>query len=143
MAIILAVFLLLTGAYLLFGTERAFEPGSYRPSLAWCLTMAVLGLPPALLGGWLCARVAASAKAVIALAILVVVLGLLMAVPTLSSPQNTSPRPANVPNMEAMMKAQTPPWIAFLNPVIGVVGVMVGGRSRRAGVATPSPQAAA
>ena len=50
-----AVFILLTSAYYAFGTERAFEPGSYKTSLAWCITSIVLGIPAALLGGWILA----------------------------------------------------------------------------------------
>jgi hypothetical protein len=129
-AMTVAVFVLLTGAYLMFGTDRAFEPGSYTTSLAWCLTSLVLGVPAAILGGWLCSKIAVSAKAIPALSVLVAVLGLLMAVPTLNPPKADAVRPANVPNMEAMMKAQTPAWVAFLNPVIGVGGVLIGGRRR-------------
>lgn len=124
----LVVFVLLTSAYFAFGTERAFEPGSYKTSLAWCLTSLVLGIPAALLGGWVCARVARSPKAVTALVVLVAILGLLSVIPTLSPPPVGETRAANVPNLEAMTKARTPPWVAMLNIVVGVGGVLIGGR---------------
>jgi len=124
----LVVFVLLTSAYFAFGTERAFEPGSYKTSLAWCLTSLVLGIPAALLGGWVCARVATSPKAVTALVVLVAILGLLSVIPTLSPPPVGETRAANVPNLEAMTKARTPPWVALLNIVVGVGGVLIGGR---------------
>jgi uncharacterized membrane protein YeaQ/YmgE (transglycosylase-associated protein family) len=123
-----AIFILLTSAYFAFGTERAFEPGSYKTSLAWCITSLVLGIPAALLGGWICARVAASHKAVTALVLVVALLGLLIAIPTFSATPVTEPRAANVPNLEAMTKAQTPPWVALLNVVFGVSGVLIGAR---------------
>lgn len=125
-----AVFLLLTSAYLAFGTERAFEPGSYKTSLAWCLTSLVLGIPAAVLGGWICARVALSPKAVTALLVVVAILGLLVAIPTFSTPAAPEARPANVPNLVAMNKAQTPPWVALLNIVVGVGGILIGSRRK-------------
>jgi peptidoglycan/LPS O-acetylase OafA/YrhL len=125
---VVAVFILLTAAYLAFGTERAFEPGSYKTSLAWCLTSLLLGIPAALLRGWVCARIAVSPKAVASLVVVVAILGLLVAVPTFSSPPVVEARGANVPNLEAMTKAKTPPWVALLNVVVGVGGVLIGGR---------------
>jgi len=141
-AMALAVFVLLTGAYLAFGTERAFEPGTYRTSLAWCLTSLVLGIPPALLGGWVCARIGASHKAVVALAVLVALAGLAIAIPTLKSEPGVLMRSGDVSNLEAMGRAQTPSWVAFLNPVIGVFGVLVGGRKRSHAKPTSPPSAA-
>jgi hypothetical protein len=64
------------------------------------------------------------------LAVLVLVLGLAFAIPVLQQAPVTEPRTASVGNMEAMGKARQPPWAALLNPVIGVIGVLVGGRRR-------------
>lgn len=67
-----------------------------------------------------------------ALAGLVIVLGLLTAIPVLMA---NDPRPnvrdASVGNMEAMMNARQPAWIALLNPLIGAVGVMLGSRMKK------------
>jgi hypothetical protein len=128
LSMMVAVFILLTAAYFAFGTERAFEPGSYRTSFIWCIASLVLGLPAAVLGGWICSRIAASSWAVSALVFLVVALGALIAVPTFSSQPAATPRPADVPNLEAMTKAQTPSWVALLNIVVGAGGVYLGGR---------------
>lgn len=126
-----AVFVTLTAAYLAFGTERAFEPGSYRTSLVWCLTSLVLGVPSAAAGGWVCAKLAKTPGAVTALMVVVVVLGVALAVPTLLVKPTEDSRSANVPNLEAMAKAQTPAWVAFLNPLVGAVGVLLGSRLAR------------
>jgi len=36
-----------------------------------------------------------------------------------------------VNNMLAMQNAKTPVWLLFLNPVIGVAGVMAGSKMKR------------
>jgi hypothetical protein len=53
-----------------------------------------------------------------------------MAIPTLSPPSDNTllVRDASIGNLQAMEHAQTPPWIAFLNPVIGAAGVLLGAR---------------
>ena len=59
-------------------------------------------------------------------------LGLLSAIPVFmtSNPAEAKIRAGAVGNMEAMMNAKQPTWIALLNPLIGVAGVMIGGRYR-------------
>jgi len=58
----------------------------------------------------------------------VIVLGLALAIPTVTQREGLAPRPATVGNMEAMQQARTPPWVAFLNPLVGALGVLLGGR---------------
>ncbi|MDF1544083.1 MAG: hypothetical protein P1R58_03155 [bacterium] len=65
-------------------------------------------------------------KAAKFLAGLVLLLGLAMAIPTLSAPERDLTRSGEVALMDAMQTAHQPTWIAFLNPVIGAVGVMIG-----------------
>jgi len=67
------------------------------------------------------------------LAIVVFVLGLLLAIPSVIA-HRTNPnevRVGAVSNMEAMQKAKEPIWVPFTFPIIGVVGVLVGSRLRR------------
>jgi hypothetical protein len=130
LALALLVFASFSGAYLLMGADRAFRPGSYQVSAAWVATSILLGLAAAVVGGWVAARIAGNnRRAVTGLAGLVLVLGLLMAIPVLTQSAGTnSVRTGDVPNMRAMQAAQQPAWVALLNPVIGVIGVLLGGR---------------
>jgi hypothetical protein len=125
------VFVLLSSAYLGMGTERAFQPGSYEVSVAWLAVMLMVSALAAVVGGKVCRLIARGDRAVYALGGLVLVLGLLSAIPALTATgAEPKPRTGDVANLEAMMNAKQPAWVALLLPVIGVAGVFVGGRSR-------------
>ena len=98
----------------------------------WIVVSIALSLIAAIVGGVVCSAIAKNPRAVLALAGLVLVLGLLSAIPALTTPgaNETKVRTSDVGNMEAMMNAKQPAWIALLNPLIGVAGVMIGGRFR-------------
>lgn len=125
------VFSTFSGLYLAIGADGAFKPGTYDVSMLWIAVSSVLNIVAALAGGIVCASIARGGKAPLALAALVIVLGLVSAVMIMQTPPSNEPRTADVPNMEAMMKARTPLWVAFLNPVIGAVGALAGARMRR------------
>lgn len=125
------VFALFTGAYLSMGADKAFQPQSYDPSMLWIIVSFVLGLIAAVIGGVVCAAIAKRPRPVTALALAVVVLGVLLAFPTIAAAPDPAPRTGDVPNLEAMTKARTPAWVAFANPVVGAVGVMLGGAMMR------------
>jgi len=125
------VFVTFSGLYLAFGADGAFEPGTYDVSTLWLASSTVLNIVAALAGGLTCALIARGGRAPVALALFVLVLGLLMAIPVLQAPVASEPRSAEVPNMEAMMNARTPVWVALLTPVIGAVGVLAGAALRR------------
>ena len=129
------VFFVFSAIYFFIGADRAFRPGSYEPSMLWILIMFVVGFLAAVLGGWVSVKVAANLQGPKWLAVLVIVLGILFALPSLLAKPSKEPRPAGLSNMEAMKKAQTPAWVALSNPVIGVAGVWVGGWRRRGGSA--------
>ena len=126
------VFTTFSGAYLVMGADRAFQPGSYAPSMLWLILSVVLGFLAAWVGGVVCARIGGSGRAPKVLAAVVVVLGLLMALPALNPA--TDPRPTvragTVGNMEAMSNARQPVWMALLIPIIGAAGALVGGRGK-------------
>lgn len=129
LAMFVVLFVTFTGAYLAMGTERAFKPGVYDVSMLWVVMSFAVSISAAVLGGVVCAAVAGRRSGpVMVLAILVLVLGLLMAIPTLGAKTDPGPRSGDVPNLEAMTKAQTPAWIALLNPLIGAAGVAAGGK---------------
>ena len=131
--IALLIFLLFSLAYLGMGTNRAFNPGTFNPSLFWIVISFFLGFVAALVGGYTCATIAKSKRAAQVLAAVVFVIGILVAIPVLTSVDNRpNVRVGSVPNMEAMQKARTPGWVALMNPLIGAVGVMVGAGIRQA-----------
>lgn len=122
------VFVSFTAAYLALGADGSFKPGTYDVSTMWIAVSSVLSLIAAILGGWIAVLIARSATPPKVLAGLVLVLGLLMAIPAfLSSGQPAPPaRTADVGNLDAMMKARTPPVLALITPLIGAAGVMLG-----------------
>ena len=126
------VFLTFSGAYLALGPDRAFQPGSYEVSMLWNVLSVVLGFVAAVIGGMICAMIAKDSRGPKSLAVLVLVLGIAFAIPVLRQSPVSETRTADVGNMEAMGKARQPPWAALLNPVIGMLGVMAGGRRRSA-----------
>jgi len=124
------VFLTFSGAYLALGPDRAFLPGSYDASILWNVLSVVLGFAAAVIGGMVCMMIAKDARGPKWLAVLVFVIGIAFAIPVLRQSPGSEPRPAGLSMMEAMGKARQTPWTALLNPVIGVLGVLVGGRGR-------------
>ena len=128
----LFVFLTFTAAYLAMGPNHAFKPGIYDVSLRWAALSFVLSLIAAIVGGYVCTLIARSTRAAQVLAGIVIVLGILVAIPVLTG-SDTRPnvRPREVPNLQAMQNARTPKWVAILNPIVGAVGVLVGAGIRQ------------
>jgi hypothetical protein len=67
----------------------------------------------------------------ILLVALVVVLGLVSAVPALYAVETTAVRTGEISNLQAMMNAKEPKWVSVLLPVIGVIGVVIGGKTKK------------
>lgn len=127
LVMLVTVFVTFTLAYAVLGTGGAFQEGSYDVTTLWVIVSIVLGLAAAIAGGVVCASIARSATPPRVLAGVVVVLGLLMAVPALRQAGPVpEPRPETMGNMEAMMSARQAEWLALLNPIIGGVGVLIG-----------------
>jgi hypothetical protein len=127
------IFLTFSLAYLGMGSNRAFNPGSFDPSLFWIVISFFLSFVAALIGGYTCATIAKSRRAVHVLAGLVFVIGIIVAIPVLTSGDpRRNVRTGDVPNLEAMTKARTPGWVALMNPLIGAVGVIVGAGLKQA-----------
>ena len=129
----LLVFGTFTLAYLAMGTDGAFKPSSYDVTPLWLATSFALGLLAAVVGGFVCASIAKGTKAPAILAGAVLVLGLLMAIQVLTAPAADSPkvRSSEVGNMDAMMSAEQPAWVALLNPFVGVAGTLLGASFKR------------
>lgn len=124
------VFATFSAAYLVIGTEGAFQPGSFEVSTLWIVVSVILSVVAALVGGWVCARIGRRRAAAIALAAVVVVLGL--AVAAMEFTHSGEPVPAarsgEIGNLEAMQSAQQPAWLTLLNPLLGAAGVLLGAR---------------
>jgi hypothetical protein len=129
----LLIFATFTGLYLAIGADRAFLPDSYLPSPTWITASIILGFLAAMVGGYVAFAIGRTATAPRALAGVALLIGLFSAYPALMPAEN-DPRPnvrtGEVSNMEAMMNARQPAWIALLNPVIAVAGILYGGRRR-------------
>lgn len=131
-----AVMTTLSVAFVAMGADRAFEPGTFEVTALWVLVSAVSSFGAAILGGYVAARIGRGPRVAVLLAVVVVILGVILAIPALDAPEPGRPRTGEVGNAEAMMNAQQPPFVSFLNPVIGAVGVMIGGRLRKARAAS-------
>src|SRR5262249_48843667 len=105
------------------GVDRLFEPGSFRSQTVVHVAAIVIGIVIAIIGGAVCQRSGRSHRPVIVLAALVLVFGLGEALANRNKP-DAGPRPANMPLREAVTHGREPDWLAFLNPFIGVVGVL-------------------
>ena len=127
--VVMATFMVAVPA---LGTERVLAPGTYFPSPLWLVVSFALGLLAAIVGGWVCALIARAPKPPVALAVLVVVLGLVSAVFQMVSPdERPTVREGEVSMAEAMQNARQPAWVAFLNPLVGAAGVLFGARLGR------------
>ena len=131
-AMFAAIFLAFSGLYQALGQELSFQPGSYEPSVLWTVVSFALGLLASVLGGYVCARIARAATPPKVLAGVVLVIGLLSAVPVLMAAATPAEaRTGEVGNMDAMTRAKQPVWVAVANPFLGAVGVLLGARLRR------------
>lgn len=127
------IFILFTTLYLILGAEGAFQPGNYQASTTWLVLSTILGLIAAVIGGLVCVMIAKDHKAAIWLAGLVLVLGIILAIPSLNVPYDemNKVREGNVDNIEAMQNAKQPPIALILNPIIGAIGVIAGSRLKK------------
>lgn len=120
--------------YTIMGPDWSFKPGSYQASTSWIVTGFIVLLITGIIAGLICALIAKGGKAPLVLAGVILVLGIgLSAVAVSMKPHTNEVRTGNVPNMEAMSKAENPMWVIFLGPVVGAVGAVIGGKLRRNG----------
>ncbi len=119
--------------YTVMGANWSFKPGSFHASTRWTAMQFAVVFVTAAIAGLVCAIIAKGGKAPLVLAVVVLLIGFaLAAAHTAKQPPETNEmRTANTPNMEAMVKARHPVWVVFLGPVIGAVGVVIGGKLRR------------
>src|SRR5437868_11268918 len=116
--------------YTVIGPDQAFKPRLFLASNKWIAISFVIIFITGTIAGLICAAIAKGGKAPLALAIVVIVLGLLLAIPAMMKAQANAKlvRGRNVPQMEAAQKAYWPTWTPFTFPIISAIGVLVGGR---------------
>ena len=120
-----------TALYAVLGTERSYQPNSYEVSMLWIVSTFILGLFAAVFAGWMCYLISRSKGAVKVLAGIVLVLGLAMGIFQIVNSKPETLREGEVSREEAMEKSQAPLWVAFLNPMIGVIGILIGGSLKK------------
>jgi hypothetical protein len=132
-AMFVLISIVLMGGFLLMGTDWSFKPNSFEASNAWITMGLVANLIIGIVGGLICALIARGGKAPLALAIVVFALGLLLAIPSVVAHKANAGlvRSGNVTQAEAMQKANEPIWVPFTFPVLGAIGVLIGGKLKR------------
>lgn len=114
--------------YFGLGLDWILEPGSYDATLRWSIIGVTIGLVGAIVGGLTCSLIARRSLAVKCLAAAFLVLGGLHAASVLfSAPADHGPRPADEPADVTREKLSEPTWVAITNPIVGFVGVIIGG----------------
>ena len=128
----IVLFVLMTISWFVVGADGAFKPGVWEVTATWLFLMVAGGFVAALAGGYTTAWISPDPRAVRVLIGIVVVLGIVSVLPVLTGSATPAelPRPEALPMFEAMANGQQPTWLALLNPIIGVVGVVVGARMK-------------
>ena len=134
-AMFVLAFIAFTCAYLIVGSDVAFKPGIYEASTTWIGIAFVINVVVSIIGGLICALIAKGGRAPLALAIIVIVLGFVVAVLDMNKGKLNAVmvRTAGTPQMEAIQKAFWPVWVPFTFPITGAIGVLIGGRLKRRG----------
>jgi hypothetical protein len=130
-SIFVFVFLTFTALYLALGPVQTFVPGKFDVTMTWIVPSVALSIVCGIAGGFVCSKIGADSRAVTWLAIVVFVLGALMALGVIFAELPPNERAADLSNMEAMMQARQPVWLAIANPIIGALSVLIGGALSR------------
>lgn len=119
--------------YAVMGPDQAFEPGRYLASAKWIVVGFVMIFITAVIAGLVCAVIAKGGRAPLAMAVVVIVIGLLLAVPAMMKARNNAKlvRTGDVPSSEAAKLAYWPVWSPFAFPFVSAIGVIVGGKLKR------------
>jgi hypothetical protein len=130
-----AMFGLMTAAWAAVGVEGAFQPEGWEISTMWLGLLLAAGLVAAVAGGYVTALLSSDPLAIKLLLGIVVVLGIVFALPVLmgTTPAAPLPRPDDVPMFEAMANGKQPKWAALVPIVLSAIGVVVGAKLRGKG----------
>lgn len=131
--IVLLVFGLGLGAYAGIGPENAYQEKSWHATTIIGLLTLISGVFAATIGGWVAGTIDSKPRGFRGLAGALLVLGLGVAGLRTMQP---APPPRTEPvtmklAMEHSRDHRDPTWVTWLLPIIGSVGVMVGGAGTR------------
>lgn len=126
-------FLAFVGLYAVVGPANAFKPASYLASNRWTAMSFVLIFIIAIIAGLICAVIARGGRAPMALVVVILVVGLVLAIPSVMKHRANEHivRVGAVPSMEAAQKAYWPFWVPFVFPFISAAGALAGSRLKR------------
>ncbi len=124
------VFVLMSLAWFVVGAEGAFHPGVWDVSTVWLGLMLAAALVAAMAGGYVTSMMTADPRGPRILIGIIIVLGIFFAMPVLMDDGTVAslPRPDTLGMFDAMTNGKQPTWVALLNPVLGVIGVIIGAR---------------
>lgn len=121
------------GLYAVVGPGNAFKPRAFLASNRWIAMALAVMFVSGIIAGLLCAAIARGRKAILALAGLILIVGLLLAIPAIMKHKANADlvRAGDVPVMEAMEKASWPIWAPFVFPFVSALGAVVGGKLKK------------
>ena len=122
------IFVLFAVVWFTLGADRLFAPERYEASVAWIAQSLLVAFVAALGAGSVAGRIG-GIRAVRALAIVIVAVGILMAWPIIAAWTDWRPveRPAAISMMDATRYARQPPMVAASLPFVGALGAWLGG----------------
>ena len=126
-------FLGFVGLYAIVGPSHAFKPRLYLASNRWILMGVAVMFVSGVIAGLMCAAISRGRKATLALAGLILVVGLLLAIPSIMKSRANAGmvRAGDVTSMEAMEKASWPVWAPLVFPFVSAVGAVIGGKLKK------------
>jgi hypothetical protein len=127
LVMVIFVTALTVGLALALGTEGVYESGTFHIKPAVSIAAIPIGLVNGMLGGFVCSLIARTRTPVIVLMCLVILLGVGEAVVRMQKP-DPGPRAASLSFAEVTFHANPPTWFAFAHPLVGAVGILLGGR---------------
>lgn len=131
--IVMALLVIAGFSVALAAPEFAYQADSLDVTSGWIAYTLALSFVAAVAGGFVCAAIARKPRPVAALAIVVVLLGLLEAGRNLmkSRPAMTHEQLAAMSIMDKAQISVQPTAYAFALPFVGAAGILVGGQLRR------------
>ncbi|MFO0874670.1 MAG: hypothetical protein U0575_11970 [Phycisphaerales bacterium] len=129
-ATFVVIMITMTLLFVVLGKERAFAAATFDVSALFVACAIALSLVAAIVGGWVAALIGRpSSRAVMILVGIVLVLGIVSAAMEIGMQRSgPSERDETISVFEAAQHARQPLWYSLLLPVIGVAGVLLGGR---------------
>lgn len=122
-----------TALYAVLGARQAFKPRSYLASNRWIVISVAFIFISAVVAGLVCSAIARSRKAAVGLAALIIVAGLVLAIPAVNKARANAGmvRVGEVSMTEARTNAYWPVWAPFSFPFIMAVGALLGANLKK------------